>query len=407
MIQSTLPLRNGLRITGISLLTGSFGYGTYLYETDDGIKRAVQAYTTLIPVALHYRFLEFAHKHNLQTMTDEDWDALDDKYAVPTVTKLGQLQGMYCKYCQTAAGWTNTFGEAWIKEFRKLENNVPPRDYDTAIRKTIEEETGKPVSETFSYFDETPLGSASIGQVHRAILTRDGSEVAVKVQYAEAQDLFQEDIHTIRSMCEKLAPEQLVLLSAIERQNAAELDYRNEATNLNDISRNMTSHGFEPQEVVVPRPIHELSTHRMLVMELIPGPKLIDGIQQYAGQWAKDHGTTLHDLEVAAREKIDKEGIPSKYDGPPAWKIGAYRNYLKVRDSVVNVGVSIYNGSFGFITPCLSYQHSTLPPNVPRIVDTLMRVHGYQLLVDGEFNADPNGGTGPFRSCLRFFGGAY
>ena len=71
-------------------------------------------------------------------------------------------------------------------------------------------------------------------------MLRDGRQVAVKVQYSEAQELFHEDIHTIRSMCETFAPEQIVLLEAIEKQNKTELDYTNEAKNLNDVSKNVS-----------------------------------------------------------------------------------------------------------------------------------------------------------------------
>ena len=60
----------------------------------------------------------------------------------------------------------------------------------------------------------------------------------MKVQYAEAQHLFQEDIHTIRSFMETFAPEHMVLLDAIEKQNATELDYTNEARNLMDVANN-------------------------------------------------------------------------------------------------------------------------------------------------------------------------
>lgn len=74
---------------------------------------------------------------------------------------------MYCKYGQTAAGFTHTFGDAWIIEFHKLKDQVPPRSVET-VHQTIAEETGKPVQETFSDIDPIPLGSASIGQVHQA-----------------------------------------------------------------------------------------------------------------------------------------------------------------------------------------------------------------------------------------------
>ena len=62
----------------------------------------------------------------------------------------------------------------------------------------------------------------------------------------------------------------------------------------------------------------------MLVMELLPGPKLIDGVRKYYSEWVIAIGTMLEALEAEARVKIDKEGIPAKYDGPPGWQIALY-----------------------------------------------------------------------------------
>ena len=381
MIRSAL--KSGARASGVAL-AGGLGYGYYLIQSDEGANRAFKAYKTMVPVVLHYRLAEAWDKY-YSPLTDEDWEALDKKYAVPTVSMLGELQGMYCKYGQTCAGGTNLFGPLWIKEFRKLESEVPPRPIES-VYQTIEEETGKPVHETFAQFDTVPLGSASIGQVHSARLL-DGRQVAVKVQYPEAQELFQNDIHTIRSFCERFAPEHIVLLEAIEKQNASELDYHNEARNLMDVSTNMKRHGFQPREVVVPIPLSDMTTHRMLVMDLLPGPKLIDGIREYFAIWAKQHGTTLADLEKEARERIEKEGIPSKYAGPSALQISLYRKYLRIRDGFFNAAIATYNGTAGWFVPSIEYQRSSLPPNVPRIIDTLMRVHGFQLLSDGIFNS--------------------
>lgn len=75
---------------------------------------------------VHYRWVEA--KHSWLGVSDDDaraeWAALDKRYAVPTVKKLGELQGMYVKYGQTLAGLTNTFSLTWIKEFRKLEDQA-------------------------------------------------------------------------------------------------------------------------------------------------------------------------------------------------------------------------------------------------------------------------------------------
>jgi aarF domain-containing kinase len=112
------------------------------------------------------------------------------------------------------------------------------------------------------------------------------------------------------------------VVDALEKQNAAELDYVRKADNLREIRANIVKHGFQPREVYVPTLIPEYSTHRLLVMELLPGPKLIDGMLAYFSDWAKKHGTTLHDLETNARAKIESEDIPGKYEGPSARQVG-------------------------------------------------------------------------------------
>jgi len=383
-----------LRATGATVL-GVGGTGTYYYKTDEGTKRAFDAYSIFIPAVLEYRLLEYKNNY-ISEVPDAEWDELDKKRAGPVVERLGELQGMYTKYGQTAAGLNNTFSDTWIKEFQKLEDKVPPRPTSVVI-KTIEEETGKKLSETFSSFDAKPLGSASIGQVHRATLKKDGSTVAVKVQYPESESTFRTDMKSIRSFCSALAPEHLVTLDALEKQNATEIDYINEAQNLQEVKKNMIEGGFDPSEVLVPASIPELSTKRMLVMELIPGPKLSDGIKSYYSKWAKENGTTLEKLEEDAKRKIEEEGIPAKYDGPSAAQLESYQKYLIRKDKVINAGYMIYNYTLGLIKGQIQYrdpsESSSLPPNTPRIVDTLMRVHGYQLLKNGLFNADPHGGN--------------
>lgn len=354
------------------------------------------AYSTFAPVVLHYRWLEWKQSSlsilNVN-ISDKDWEDLDDIYATYTVEKLGRLQGMYSKYGQTAAGLSNTLGDKWVQELRTLENEIPPRPAEE-VYQTIEEETGGKVFDTFSYFDPVPLGSASIGQVHRAILRKDGREVAVKVQYPEAHALFHDDIKTIRKFCELFAPEQVCTMDALEKQNKEELDYIKEAENLLEVSVNMKKHGFFPSQVVVPQPLMEHTTKRLLVMELLPGPKLADGMRAYYSTWAEQNGTTLKELEKEARDKIETDGIPDKYSGPSDSQIVFYRRWLYLQDAVANGFIRLYNHLPSWkkkdATP---YRKSSLPPNTPRIIDTLMRVHGCQLLLDGVFSSDPHGGN--------------
>ena len=162
---------------------GGAGLG-YVYTTDEGFRRALRVYYEFGPVVAAYRMEEYKHKFMPPKNEEEReaaWKRLDEKNATRCVKVLGELQGMYVKYGQTAAGFTNTLGDAWCRELRTLEDTVPPRSA-SVVRRTIEEETGKRLEDVFSSFDEEPLGSASIGQVHRATLRDDGRTVAVKVR---------------------------------------------------------------------------------------------------------------------------------------------------------------------------------------------------------------------------------
>ena len=157
-------LKRGLAVTA----GGAVAAATYKYQTDEGFKRAVRLYTNLGPVVAHYRFVELKQRvlpPASAELKTREWAELDARYAADVVRTLEALQGMYTKYGQIAAGMNNTFSPVWIEELRHLEDAVPPRPREVVMR-TIAEETGKPVEETFSSFDETPLGSASIGQVN-------------------------------------------------------------------------------------------------------------------------------------------------------------------------------------------------------------------------------------------------
>lgn len=364
------------RVAGLAT-GGGLVAAAYKYKTDEGFNRATQLYVRIGPVVTHYRLLEL--KHSLLSVPGEvaeaEWHALDAKYAAHVVGTLEALQGMYTKYGQIGAGMTNTLSHVWIEELRRLEDAVPPRSTATVMR-TIEQETGKPVESTFSYFDTKPLGSASIGQVHRAVLAIDNSEVAVKVQYPDAASFFRSDMATIKGFFAIFAPEQLVTLGELERQFEFEFDYRHEAANLREVGSNMRRHGYAPREVVVPQPRLELCSERMLVMELVPGVKLLDGLRKYGATLAAKEGKTIEEFEAAMRQNIEREGVPERYHGPSARQIALYLRVAKIGDALANILIGTYNVLVGWAIGRLAYMHTTLPPNGPQIMDTLMRVHG-------------------------------
>ena len=101
----------GIGTTG---LVASLGvYVKIKRDRDEGFRRALRLYSVAGPVVLAYRTTEFRHKYaflspKTQEARDKEWNDLDDKYSGVIVDLLNELQGMYTKYGQIAAGMTNT-----------------------------------------------------------------------------------------------------------------------------------------------------------------------------------------------------------------------------------------------------------------------------------------------------------
>jgi hypothetical protein len=104
---------------------------------------------------------------------------------------------------------------------------------------------------------------------------------------------------------------------------------------------------------------------------------------------ATAEGKTPEELEAELRGQAESGAVSTQYTGPSAWAIAAYAQLAAWRDSGHNAGV-------GVLRMCgvnAAYREQEWVPNIPHIVDVLMRVHGTQLVSDGLFNADPNGGN--------------
>ena len=183
----------------------------------------------------------------------------------PTYIKLGQI----------ISSGEGIFPEELVQEFRLLRDRVPPEPF-TVVRRTVEEDFGRPLAEVFTSFDRRPLASASIAQVHSATL-RTGERVVVKVQRSRVAPLVRLDIAAMAWIAPFLVgripvaaltnPPALVELFA--ETIVEELDFRLEAQNMLDIAEVFAGTG--QRTVVVPRPHPELVTRRVLVMEQLHG----------------------------------------------------------------------------------------------------------------------------------------
>jgi len=195
-----------------------------------------------------------------------------------------ELGPTFIKLAQAMSNRADLLPQALIDEFEKLQSNVPPFDVALA-RQIIEEELGRPIAEVFSEFEDVTLGSASIGQVHRARLLT-GEEVVVKVQRPGVREKVRSDLALLHELVRLTAgflrkqglanPQDIV--DAFERSMSKELDYTAEARSMEQFRKLYA----EYTAFYIPKPFRELSTERMLVIEFVSGCKITDKAQLLA-----------------------------------------------------------------------------------------------------------------------------
>ncbi|HEY4609495.1 MAG TPA: AarF/UbiB family protein, partial [Ilumatobacteraceae bacterium] len=181
----------------------------------------------------------------------------------PTFIKLGQL-------LSTRA---DLLPPAYLDALSRLQDNVEPIPFET-IEATVTEEIGARMSNAFQWFNSSPAASASLGQVHHASL-RDGRRVAVKVQRPGVRERVVEDMAVIEELAEFVDRHTEVgrsfgfggMVEEFRRSITAELDYRIEADNLRVLGANVAQY----DRIVVPQPVNDYSTSRVLTMDLVDG----------------------------------------------------------------------------------------------------------------------------------------
>jgi ubiquinone biosynthesis protein len=186
------------------------------------------------------------------------------------------LGGSFIKFGQMLALQPDIVSLAYCDELFNLMDRIEPFPVEHVDR-VFREELGQAPQEIFDRFDAEPLATASIGQVHTAIL--DGRRVAVKVQRPSVDADFMGDIRLmsfsmrvirrlqIRSLYWMLEPTGEFVAWTRE-----ELDYRREARYADRLRRNAASNAFER----VPEIFWDLTTRRTLVMEFLPGTTVLN-----------------------------------------------------------------------------------------------------------------------------------
>jgi predicted unusual protein kinase regulating ubiquinone biosynthesis (AarF/ABC1/UbiB family) len=268
--------------------------------------RSVRAYWTTWLVIASYMWLRFRARFHSDQWVEHRVRAVNLRNARRIERSIIELQGLFIKVGQLISIMTNFLPEEFRRELEGLQDAVPPRPYED-IEARLREELGRPPSELFAQFEERPIASASIGQVHIARL-ETGQKVAVKVQYPHIEEVVRRDLLTLRRIFRIISwfvPYQGLdeLYREIRVIVLAELDYRAEADNARTIAANFDGR----TDVAFPTVVEELSTARVLVTHFETGCKITDKLA--VKQLGLDRGQLARQVVEIYCQQIFTDGV--------------------------------------------------------------------------------------------------
>jgi ubiquinone biosynthesis protein len=238
-------------------------------------------------VLVKHGFGELVARTDLGALVPWRRGAADDEaeklsWAVRSRLAMQELGPSFVKLGQILSTRPDLLPAELIVELKKLQEDVPPVTFEE-VKAEIEKTVGAPLGDVFAEFNEKPLASASIGQVHRARL-KGGEDVAVKVQRPKIREVIERDLdllYLLARLLERAVPETTIysptgLVAEFDRAITAELDYTIEAGHNERFARNFSG----STAVRFPRVHREVSGKKVLVAEFFDGLKIHDAVQK-------------------------------------------------------------------------------------------------------------------------------
>jgi ubiquinone biosynthesis protein len=235
-------------------------------------------YRDIARLLIRYGRSDLVRDLDIDGLGDDDRDAPLCEDATQLAHDLEQLGPTFIKLGQLLSTRVDLLPAPYTDALARLQDDVAPFGYDE-VERIVVEELGVDLRHAFASFEPEPLAAASLAQVHRAVL-RSGREVVVKVQRPGIRAQIADDMAALGELATFADAHTELgrrfgfadLLESFRKALVAELDYTREAANLTTLARIV-----EPwPRLVVPRPVADYSTGRILTMDYLPGRKVTD-----------------------------------------------------------------------------------------------------------------------------------
>ena len=215
-------------------------------------------------------------------------------------------QGLLIKTGQFLGTRPDVLPDAYVDVLAGLQDEIPPDSFEN-IRAHVEREFGRTLEDVFTEFSETPVASASLAQVHRAVL-KDGRVCAVKVQYPGIDHIVDIDLANMTffiGLLNKLdrTMDYRFVAEEMRKHIPLELDFINEGHNAERVAADFA----DVSDIVVPKIYWDYTTRRVLTMEFMDGVKITD--QAGVAALGVDPTDVAKILVFAFAEMIVKNGF--------------------------------------------------------------------------------------------------
>ena len=288
--------------SGLNLLTSRFSRHP---------ERYVEIFRVFRKYELHHVIAELGMSH--QHEDDEEVLGVelehDDEHGKQLACALEELGPCFIKLGQLLSTRPDLLPGDYIHALARLQDTIRPVPAERIVQ-IIQTELHKPIDELFQCFDEQPLATASMAQVHRAVL-QDGTEVAVKVQRPGVRQRIEIDLEVLREIAQFAARHTALgaryglvqMVHELETSLNQELDFRIEAENTRRIGRQIADFA----RLCTPTVFTEYTSPRVLTLSFLRGRHLADVTPEEMRQ--HDPRAIAADLLSAYMKQIAIDGV--------------------------------------------------------------------------------------------------
>ena len=236
--------------------------------------RVILVVILFLRVLLSYKLFSLRNLFSASPVRRERLKRLHARNAFRIREQMVRMRGILIKIGQFFSSRVDILPEEYTDELSKLQDQVPPAPFSDIVKR-LAEELG-PLNEIFSSFNEVPIASAYLGQVHRACLS-DGDCIVVKVQYPGIDEVIAADMRALKYIIRilRVLYRQInldVIYSEFSRIVAEELDYLLEGKNAETFARNFAKN----DRIKIPIVYWPYTTSKVLTLEYLEGTKITD-----------------------------------------------------------------------------------------------------------------------------------